>query len=425
MPQILKLLNSKFVKQVLNLGSGTIVAHLITLAFSPLITRIYTPEEFGVFSLFHSLVVIISLISTGAYEYSIVLPKKNETAKNLFKTALLFSLLFSTFSYFTVWIFHEWISERLLLSIPFLMLLPAAILFHSLMNIYTYWFVRKEYFTQFSYSKVFQSGSTGVVQIATGLLGITGIGLLIGYIAGRIFSVLSMIIQKTKDFKKVISGWNKNPIKKAAQSYADHPKYVLLSSLLSTSAIELPVLLITALFGNEELGYYGLAFKVLMGPVSLVSVSVGHVYFQKFSDRKNKSKPISQFLLKIWAYLIGIAVIPFSIIFLIGETAFTWLFGEQWLISGTIASIMAPMLLLTFVTTPTSKSMLVLDKQKWMPIFSAISLVVRFSALMTGYIYFDFITAIWLLVIGQIVVYLIHSFFIWSWCREFDQKIKI
>ncbi len=421
----MKLLNSKFVKQVLNLGSGTIVAHLITLAFSLLITRIYTPEEFGVFSLFHSLVVIISLIGTGAYEFSIVLPKKDETAMNLFRVGFLFTLLFSTLCYLIVFMLNEWISETFLISIPFLIILPVAILFHGLMNIYTYWFIRKEYFLMFSYSKIIQSGSTGVVQVAIGFWGITGIGLLIGYIAGRIFSVLSMVLQKTTDFKNFVSNWDKKRIKNAAQSYADHPKYVLLSNLLSTSAIELPVLLITALFGNEELGYYGLAFKVLMGPVSLVSVSVGHVYFQKFSDRKNKSKPISQLLLKIWAYLIGIAVIPFSIIFLIGETAFTWLFGEQWLISGTIASIMAPMLLLTFVTTPTSKSMLVLDKQKWMPIFSSISLVVRFSALMTGYIYFDFITAIWLLVIGQIVVYLIHSFFIWSWCREFDQKIKI
>ena len=82
---------------------------------------------------------------------------------------------------------------------------------------------------------------------------------------------------------------------------------------------------------------------------------------------------------------------------------------------------MAPMLFFTFLTQPTGKSMLVLEKQRWMPLFSVLSLVLRLAALITGALYFDFITALWLMVGGQILSYLIHSGFLFAWAKQFDE----
>jgi len=44
-------LKSEFAKNVLTLMTGTTIAQAIPIAISPILTRIYTPEDFGVFAL--------------------------------------------------------------------------------------------------------------------------------------------------------------------------------------------------------------------------------------------------------------------------------------------------------------------------------------------------------------------------------------
>jgi O-antigen/teichoic acid export membrane protein len=113
----------------MGLGSGVVIAHLITLGISPLITRMYTPDQFGVFALFTSLVSILTLLSTGAYEFSIVLPEKEKTAIQLFKVSVLCSTLFSIASYLLLFFIAPFISRSPTLSLSFLFLLPLGVFF--------------------------------------------------------------------------------------------------------------------------------------------------------------------------------------------------------------------------------------------------------------------------------------------------------
>ncbi len=417
--------NSTFVRQVIGLGGGVIVAHLITLAVSPLITRIYTPEEFGVFALFNSLVVILSLIATGAYEFSIVLPEKDRPARNLFRLSLILTLSFTLLCYLALFFTAPYLSGITALSIPFLMLLPLGVIFHAGMNIFTYWFTRREYFDEFATAKISMATGAGLFQVLIGFAGFTATGLLVGYIAGRISSIFTMAWQKLTEVKSLFRTWSRENMSSVARLYSDHPKFVLLSSLLSMAAIELPVFLITSMFGNQELGFYGLAFRVLMAPVTLVSMSVGHVYFQKFSARKNSGQSLSSYLLKMWAVLFAIGILPFTLLYLFSEPIFAFIFGADWTEAGTVASILSPMLLFTFITNPTSKSLLVLDKQKVMPLFSAGSFIIRFATLLTGYLFFDFFIALWLMAGGQILVYILQGLYTLYSARQADRRSEI
>ena len=63
--------------------TGAFVAQLILILGSLAITRIYKPEDLGLIALFLSLVNIVSVISTGQFEHSIILPKRNKDAYNL------------------------------------------------------------------------------------------------------------------------------------------------------------------------------------------------------------------------------------------------------------------------------------------------------------------------------------------------------
>ena len=68
---------STYAKNVLTLMTGTGLAQAIPIAISPILTRIYTPEEFGVFALYMAIASILTVLVTGRYEMAILLPKKD------------------------------------------------------------------------------------------------------------------------------------------------------------------------------------------------------------------------------------------------------------------------------------------------------------------------------------------------------------
>ena len=78
-------LKSDFLKNVFTLLSGATVAQIITLISIPILTRIYTPEDFGYIAIYLSIANIVAAFSTGRYELAIMLPKKRIEALAIFK----------------------------------------------------------------------------------------------------------------------------------------------------------------------------------------------------------------------------------------------------------------------------------------------------------------------------------------------------
>ena len=86
---------SEFSKNVLTLMTGTTIAQAIPIAISPILTRIYTPEDFGVLALFVAITSIFGSIANGRYELAIMLPKKDENAINIFALGLIITFSMS------------------------------------------------------------------------------------------------------------------------------------------------------------------------------------------------------------------------------------------------------------------------------------------------------------------------------------------
>ena len=76
--------SSIFLKNVSKLALGTGIAQLITILISPVLTRLFLPEQYGIFALYVSLITILSVFSTCRYEFAIVLPKSKRRAEELY-----------------------------------------------------------------------------------------------------------------------------------------------------------------------------------------------------------------------------------------------------------------------------------------------------------------------------------------------------
>jgi len=418
-----RLKSSLFIKHVSSLGAGTIVAHLITLAFSPVITRIFTAVEIGEFALFHSIVVLLSVSATLTYEFAIVLPDNEKTARNLFLSGFFFTLIFSGLLLVAIAFGYNSITSWMDISVVFLLLIPLGVFANSLLNLATNWFMRRTKYTDLSKAKITQSSTMGIIQVGLGLLSFTGVGLIAGHIGGRISYVIYQFQKQWKDLKYLFSAVNRSQIAEAAREYSKQPKFVLAATLLSMGAIEAPVFLIGYLFDREMLGFYGLAFRVVSAPIALVGVSVGHVFFQQLADRKNRNQKVTAFLLKTWGALFLVGAVPFTVLFFFAEPIFSFVFGADWNTAGTVAAILTPLLFVQLLSSPTGKSLMVVNKQHVMPFFSFLNMLARTLSLFAGAYYYDFFTGLWLMVVANVCTLVLYNIYLFSQLRKFDNSV--
>lgn len=412
-----------FIKHVSSLGAGTIAAHLITLAFSPVITRIFTSVEIGEFALFHSIVVLLSVGATLTYEYAIVLPEYDKTAKNLFLSGFFFTLIFSGLLLIVIAFGYYSIAAWMDISVLFLFLIPLGVFANSLLYLVTNWFMRRTKYSDLSRAKITQSSTMGIIQVGLGFLSFTGIGLIAGHIGGRISYVIYQFKKHWKDLKYLFSAVKRSEITETAREYSKQPKFVLAATLLSFGALEAPVFLIGYLFDREMLGFYGLAFRVVSAPIALVGVSVGHVFFQQLADRKNKNQKVTTFLLKTWGGLFLVGLVPFTVLFFYAEPVFSFVFGADWETAGTVAAILTPLLFVQLLSSPTGKSLMVVNKQHVMPFFSFLNMLARTIPLFAGAYYYDFFTGLWLMVAGNAFTLVIYNIYLFSQLRKFDRSV--
>ena len=147
---------SEFSKNVLTLMTGTTIAQAIPVAISPILTRIYTPDDFGVFALFMAITAIFGSISTGRYDLAIMLPKKDEDAINIFALGFIITSSISFVLLVVVFIFQEYFvfflkNEEIGV---WLYLVPVSVFFIGTFNILSYFNIRKKNYKRKSIVKL-------------------------------------------------------------------------------------------------------------------------------------------------------------------------------------------------------------------------------------------------------------------------------
>ena len=90
---------SESTKNILTLMSGTVLAQAIPIAITPILSRIYTEEDFGILAIYVSIATIVSVIATGRYEMAILLPREDEDAINIAALSMLIVSLFTFLSF--------------------------------------------------------------------------------------------------------------------------------------------------------------------------------------------------------------------------------------------------------------------------------------------------------------------------------------
>lgn len=383
---ISKFIKSDFYKNVVTLIGGTGVAQIIPIAISPVLTRIYSPDDFGLLAFYASFVAIIGVVATGRYEMSILIPDSLRKAKNLGAFSFLIVGTITVLSLIILTIFGSELLDILgfgefsLLSF----FIPAGILFIASFQIFIYLLNRIKNYKGIAAAKITRSFGGSGFQLFFGLASLTTYGLILGKLIGDAMSTIYgwWLTQKAVRLKEIPLDWE--VMKDEAWEYREFPKINAPHALTNTSSSNLPNILLATFFSPAIAGFYSLSHRVCFAPITLISSSVQQVYSRSLTEKHNSEKDIHTFTVSIFKQLSILGIIPFGILLIFAPDLFEFIFGENWREAGVYSQILAPFLFLVFVISPLTYVPLLLNRQRKAFLIDIIYLISRVLALGAG-----------------------------------------
>jgi O-antigen/teichoic acid export membrane protein len=356
------------IKNMAKLATGAGIAKIIALMATPIITRIYSPEHFGVLSIFTSIVGVLVPLGTLRYSMAIPLPRSDGMATNLTILCLLFLIFLAAIIFFLFWLFATPILSLLSMEqlLPWWWLIPIAIAGTGLYELLSNWAIREKTYGPLAKTQVTQRVIGSGVKIGLGLAGFMPFGLLVGQIFAQSGGIISLTKVFWKKFKENIHFVNQKRIVFLLRWYSDFPKFRLPSQVLMTLVTKTPMFYFAWHFGADTTGQFGLAMSILLLPMFLFGQSTGKAYYGEISKiGRKKHQEILKVTKSLTKKLFLVSIIPFSILLFFGPWLFQIVFGNPWKEAGVFSSILAINLLTMFVANPITHALTVFGKQQY------------------------------------------------------------
>ena len=120
---------------------GTLISQLVVILVSPILTRMYSPEDFGVFSVYVAIVAFFTVISNLRYELAIPISKSLTVTLSIAKLSLLLMSLFSVLLGLLLYASNGYFLELMNSSAlhDFFWLLPVGVFFGGIYSLFSFW----------------------------------------------------------------------------------------------------------------------------------------------------------------------------------------------------------------------------------------------------------------------------------------------
>lgn len=357
---------SSFIKNVSLIAGGTAAGQGIIILSTPVVTRLYTPADFGVFTVFVALLGIIGQLSTLRYSVTIPLADKEEFADNVLRLCFLISLFLSLVLGLAVFLLGDFFAARFSVphAAPYLWLLPVCLFGTGVYEALSNWAIRRKDFNVIARTKLSQGVSSSGIKIGLGWFGIRPLGLLLGLLAAQVAGSGSLFLKLIKEKPSFFRSISWEGIGFAAKRFSRFPLLQSWSRLLLSLGVQLPAIFMAAFYGAEVVGLFGLAHSMVNLPMNLLGTSVSQVYYAEIA-KYGKSKPdkILKLSVSIIKKMLFVGTIPMTVIMVAGPLLFSFVFGAEWHDAGVYARLLAIIILTRFVASPVAHCFDVLEMQ--------------------------------------------------------------
>ncbi len=374
--------NKAYLKNFLTILSGNSISQIIPFFIAPILTRIFSPEDFAIYANFIAITSLFAIIAAGRFELAFVIPKRNAHAQSLFITSCIILgvvFLLSFLLYFFRTAIAHWYDTPEMAD--YMIWVPFAIISLAFHSIQENWMLRIQRFKLISSNRIIQSATANLVPILLSYLLYGVNGLIYGWILANLISIVLYLPAIKKSWEKF--EFKSKISKLLIYRYRDFPTINSLHAFTDVLATQFLIFwLITNEYGLLVLGLFSVMNKYIRAPITLVSSAVSKVYYSEGAKRKRENKNVYE-LQKRTLKTTLIFALPFIVVVIFfAPSIFAWYLGEEWRTAGDYAIIMAPTLFFQFLSSPISSSTLIFDKQKKAYLYSLIGYAAGFAVLL-------------------------------------------
>lgn len=416
-----------FARNAATIMTGTTIAQIIGILISPILTRIYSPQDFGLFALFSASLAVVTVMITLKYENAIMLPSDDEDAINIVALSTIIAFSISMMVLTVVIIF----GKNLMVLLDgkgtenWLFFYPVSIFFAGIYLPFYNWLNRLGHYKTMAYRTVIQVIVTSVMSLILGVKGYHSTGLIISFILGQIVVVIILFWDFYVTSKKYFSLIRFHKIRQQIKRHIKFPLYDLPSSFISIVVNQAPIFVFNKYFGSNNVGLYSFANKILGMPSNLMAGSVLCVFKQRATQDYNKNGNCIHIYKKTFKSLLLFSAFPFIILALFSPSLFVLIFGSQWRQAGVFASILCVMFAIRFVTSPLAYMFYVAEKQRYDFIGQILFLISTAIAITLGVYYNSLKLSVIVLTAGHSIVYLLYLFVSYELAKGLGRDKKV
>lgn len=341
-----KLGHGRLTRGVATIALGHIGGYALMLLATPILTRLYSPAQFGVLATYGSMMSLLGVAICLRYEAAIPLPKSSRGAARLAQLALLSGLLLFFPAILGVGFVLDWFGpgSRLAVLRPYLVPLALNLVAYGLFQVLTLWATRDAQFRQLAKLRFTLIVSMVTAQFVFAFLFRSWNGLILGQLAGYSMTCLITLVWLGK---RNLPKFSWRGLRVAALSYRRFPQFGVASETLNISQTTVPPLLLASLYGTTCAGWFMLAWRIVGAPLTLLVVPVGRVYLSEASRIGNQAPvELRHFFLRTLrkSALVGTPVI--ALLAVSARVLFPWALGQQWTQAGVYCQVLCPLLLM-------------------------------------------------------------------------------
>lgn len=348
----------------LALGSG--IARLIGLVAIPVLTRLYTPEDFGILAVFTALVAILAPLVTLRYVLALPLPRHDGVAMNLLALSLVLMLGLSAAMALVLAFWGEPLLELVSMEAlaPWWWLIALGVLGTAAYELLTMWATRQRAFKLIAESQVAQGLVGTVIKVGLGLAGMQPLGLLLGQVVTQAGGVGQFLRRFATDLS---AGWRRVSLRlmwQVALRHRGFPIWRVPSQFLLMATMQAPLLFMAAIYDAGITGQFGLAMMALTIPGMVVGQAAGNALYGEAARLiKTDRTRVLSIAASVQKRLFLMALPAAFVLFFLGEPIFALVFGEEWRMAGRFATVLSVAIMFQLTSAPLIQMMNLLRNQ--------------------------------------------------------------
>ena len=411
------------VREMGTLLSGNVLAQIISLAAYFALTRIFSAEDYGLYSIFYSYIEVLIILSTCKYELAIVAADTDSEAQAMARFTLRLNAIVSTVLLTVV--LALWLAGALPGNFAQLgwmvLLIPPMVFFCGTARVYSFLFNRGHHYSTMALSETVNAAAGAIIKIGLGLLGVLQAGMPVGTVAGRAVGNLVYRLKKSE-----VGSWKseKSALLAVARKHVNFPRYVATKDFINSFSSNLPFLWLALYFDRADVGLFALALTFTFRPVNILNVAFEQVLYARTAEGVREGRSVSGMIGRFLLILNVVALPLFVLAWFVAEPVFAFCFGGRWAGCGVYVQALLPWVYLMLSSTSLMFISNVFSTQKTEFGFYLVLLALRVAAIAVGIHAGSFLLAIRLYATaGALVAASLLVWYLWQ-VRRYEHLLR-